>query len=137
MSNSTATTKRKVHISRYPLLRKLLIGFIVISLLNLIISYCFYTPKLFSIDNNNKELVIKSSKEVVGITKSITSSEFQSSVMINLKLEFKVVLQSFVYDGSKFVEIKGLIYKVERTYVNGQFIELYLTSTDYKQGDFK
>ena len=85
----------------------------------------------------NKELVIKSSKEVVGITKSITSSEFQSSVMINLKLEFKVVLQSFVYDGSKFVEIKGLIYKVERTYVNGQFIELYLTSTDYKQGDFK
>ena len=85
----------------------------------------------------NKELVIKSSKEVVGITKSITSSEFQSSVMINLKLEFKVVLQSFVYDGSKFVEIKGFIYKVERTYVNGQFIELYLTSTDYKQGDFK
>ncbi|MBR5885630.1 MAG: M23 family metallopeptidase [Alistipes sp.] len=59
MSNSTATTKRKVRISRYPLLRKLLIGFIVISLLNLIISYCFYTPKLFSIDNNNKELVIK------------------------------------------------------------------------------
>ena len=59
MSNSTATTKRKVRISRYPLLRKLLIGFIAISLLNLIISYCFYTPKLFSIDNNNKELVIK------------------------------------------------------------------------------
>ena len=85
----------------------------------------------------NKELVIKNSKGVMGIIKSITSGEFQSSVMINLKLEFKVVLQSFVYDGSKFVEIKGLIYKVERTYVNGQFIELYLTSTDYKQGDFK
>ena len=43
----------------YLLMRKLLIGFIVISLLNLIISYCFYTPKLFSIDNDNRELVIK------------------------------------------------------------------------------
>ena len=85
----------------------------------------------------NKELVIKSSKEVVGITKSITSSEFQTSVMINLKLDLKIVLQSFVYDGSKFAEIKGVIYKIERTYVNGQFIELYLTLTDYKLEDLK
>ena len=85
----------------------------------------------------NKELVIKSSKGVVGITKSITSSEFQSSVVINLKLEFKVVIQSFVYDGSKFAELKGKIYKIERTYVNGQFIELYLTLSDYKLEDFK
>ena len=85
----------------------------------------------------NKELVIKSSKEVVGIVKSITSSEFQSSVMINLKIEFKVVLQSFVYDGSKYALVRGNIYKVERTYVNGQFIELYLTLTEYKLEDFK
>ena len=85
----------------------------------------------------NKELVIKSSKGVMGITKSITSSEFQSSVVINLKLEFKVVIQSFVYDGSKFAELKGKIYKIERTYVNGQFIELYLTLSDYKLEDFK
>lgn len=85
----------------------------------------------------NKELVIKNSKGVVGITKSITSSEFQSSVMINLKLDFKVILQAFVYDGSKYAEIKGSIYKIERTYVNGQFIELYLTLTDLKSEDFK
>ena len=59
MSNTTITSTGKVRINRYPLLRKLLIGFIVISLLNLVISYCFYTPKLFSIDNQNRELVIK------------------------------------------------------------------------------
>ena len=85
----------------------------------------------------NKELVIKSSKGVVGITKSITSSEFQSSVVINLKLDFKVVIQSFVYDGSKYALVRGSIYKIERTYLNGQFIELYLTLTDYKLEDFK
>ena len=85
----------------------------------------------------NKELVIKNSKGVMGIIKSITSGEFQSSVMINLKIDFKVVLQAFVYDGSKYTEIRGSIYKIERTYVNGQFIELYLTLTDLKSEDFK
>ena len=59
MSSSNNTSKGKVRINRYPLLRKLLLGFIVISLLNLLISYCFYTPKLFSIDNQNRELVLK------------------------------------------------------------------------------
>ena len=85
----------------------------------------------------NKELVIKNSKGVMGIIKSITSGEFQSSVMINLKIDFKVVLQAFVYDGSKYAEIRGSIYKIERTYVNGEFIELYLTLTDLKSEDFK
>ena len=85
----------------------------------------------------NKELVIKNSKGVMGIIKSITSGEFQYSIMINLKIDFKVVLQGFVYDGSKYAEIGGSIYKIERTYVNGQFIELYLTLTDLKSEDFK
>ena len=75
----------------------------------------------------NKELVIKNSKGVMGIIKSITSGEFQSSVMINLKIDFKVVLQAFVYDGSKYAEIRGSIYKIERAYVDGQFRELYLS----------
>ena len=46
-------------------------------------------------------------------------------------------VQAFVYDGSKYAEIRGSIYKIERTYVNGQFIELYLTLTDLKSEDFK
>ena len=59
MSVDKSNSAGKVRIGRYPLLRKLLLGFIVISLLNLIISYCFYTPKLYSIDNQNRELVLK------------------------------------------------------------------------------
>lgn len=84
----------------------------------------------------NKELVILSSKEVVGIAKSITSSEFQTSKMINVNYEFKISIQSFLYDGSKYAKVKGKIYKIERTYINGQFIELYLSSTDLKEEDF-
>lgn len=84
----------------------------------------------------NKRLVIKSSKSVVGITKSITSSEFQTSVMMNLKFDFKVSINASVYDGSKYVRIKGKIYKIERTYLNGMFLELYLSLTDLNEEDF-
>ena len=84
----------------------------------------------------NKHLKIKSSKEVVGITKSITSSEFQTAVMMNIKFELKISIVSFLYDGSKYAKIKDSIFKVERTYLNGQFIELYLTLSDLKESDF-
>ena len=84
----------------------------------------------------NKSLKIKSSKGVVGITKSITSSEFQTAVMMNIKYELKISIVSFLYDGSKYAKIKDSIYKIERTYLNGQFIELYLTLTDLKESDF-
>lgn len=80
----------------------------------------------------NKALVIKGSREVVGINKSVTSSEFQTSIMLNVKYDLKVVLQSFLYKGEKYAINKELVYKIERTFVNGQFIELYLTLTDIK-----
>ncbi|MBQ5844330.1 MAG: M23 family metallopeptidase [Alistipes sp.] len=59
MANQNISTKGKVRVGRYPLLRKLLLGFIVISLLNLAISHFFYTPKLYAIDNENREFVLK------------------------------------------------------------------------------
>ena len=43
----------------YTLVRKLLIGFIVISLFNVVFSYMFYTPKMYRINRDNRELVIK------------------------------------------------------------------------------
>ena len=50
------TSKRR---NRYNILRQMLIGFIVISLANMIISYIFDTPKMHSIANDNRELVLK------------------------------------------------------------------------------
>lgn len=45
--------------AQYGLLRSLLLGFILISLLNLIISQLLYTPKLYFIESNNREMVLK------------------------------------------------------------------------------
>ena len=54
--SGTTTTKRR---NRYNILRQVLIGFIVISLANMAISYLFYTPKMHHIANENRELVLK------------------------------------------------------------------------------
>ncbi len=43
----------------YRLLRKILIGFILISVVNALFSYFFYTPKMYRINRSNRELVMK------------------------------------------------------------------------------
>ena len=50
--------------------------------------------------------------------------------LLGIKFDLKVVIQSFLYDGSKYARIKNQIYKIERTYLNGHFLELYLVSSD-------
>ena len=53
---SSSTSKRR---NRYNILRQVLIGFIVISIVNMAISYLFYTPKMHRIAAENRELVLK------------------------------------------------------------------------------
>lgn len=84
----------------------------------------------------NKRLAIKSSKEVVGIAKSITSSEFQTSTLLQVNYDFKVAIQTPLYNGSKYALIHENYYKIQRTFVNGQFIELYMVLTELKKEDF-
>lgn len=43
----------------YRLLRKILLGFIFVSIANVVFSYFFYTPKMYRINRENRELVIK------------------------------------------------------------------------------
>lgn len=76
-------------------------------------------------------------KEVIGILRSVTSTEYQTSVMMNLNIDLKVKIQAFLYDGSQYAQIKERIYKIERTYMEGQFIELYLSLTDLKGEDLR
>ncbi len=43
----------------YRLLRKILIGFILVSIVNFVFSYFFYTPKMYKINRDNSELILK------------------------------------------------------------------------------
>jgi len=76
-----------------------------------------------------------SKKEVIGISKSVTSKEYYESKKNEYKVDMALKIQSFLYDGSKYAIIDDLIYQIERTYLQGQFLELYLVETKMKVSD--
>lgn len=80
-------------------------------------------------------LILLGSKEVIGINFSISSKEYYESKKQDYKIDLAVKIQSFLYDGSIYADIKGVIYKIERTYSYGQFLELYLVETKINRGD--
>ena len=88
-------------------------------------------------DLGNQAYRLIGSKEVVGMTSSITSKEFYSSKETKTNLSFKVSIQCFLYDKSKYIYVpnEDTIYKVERTYQNGMWMELYCSETDIKKED--
>ena len=76
-----------------------------------------------------------SKKEIIGISKSVTSKEYYESKKNEYKVDMALKIQSFLYDGSKYAIIDDLIYQIERTYLQGQFLELYLMETNIKVSD--
>ena len=86
-------------------------------------------------DLGNQVLRLVGSKEVVGVTSSITSKEYYQSKESKVQLDFKVSIQAFLYDRSKFIYIpkEDTIYKVERTYQNGIWLELSVSETNLKK----
>jgi len=90
-----------------------------------------------ALGNQSKRLV--DSKEVVGVTSSITSKEFYSAKESKVLLEFKLSIQAFLYDKSNYVYIpkEDAIYKVERTYQNGMMMELYCSESQLKKEEIE
>ena len=74
-------------------------------------------------------------KDVIGIAKSVTSREHHESRVHNYRIDRALKIQSFIYDGSKHAYIDGIIYKVERTYISGSFIEIYLGESNLVKDD--
>ena len=87
----------------------------------------------------NQVLRLVGSKEVVGMTSSITSKEFFIAKESKVQLDFKISVQAFLYDGSKYIYVpnEDTIYKVERTYQNGMWLELSCSETQIKKEDIE
>ena len=90
-------------------------------------------------DVGNQVYRLVGSKEVVGVTSSITSKEYYQSKESKVPLDFKVSIQAFLYDRSKFIYIpkEDTIYKVERTYQNGIWLELSVSETNLKKEEIQ
>lgn len=90
-------------------------------------------------DVGNQVYRLVGSKEVVGVTSSITSKEYYQSKESKVQLDFNVSIQAFLYDRSKFIYIpkEDTIYKVERTYQNGIWLELSVSETNLKKEEIQ
>lgn len=91
---------------------------------------------LISVEQLREKYKVLSKREVIGITRSLTREEWKVSVETKIKIEIKVQLNVFSYQEEKFAEIRGDYYRVERTFVGGQYIELYLSKTGLSEDDF-
>ena len=76
---------------------------------------------------------------MVWITSSIIYKEFFIAKESKVQLDFKVSVQAFLYDGSKYIYVpnEDTIYKVERSYQNGMWMELSVSQTNIKKEDIE
>ena len=91
---------------------------------------------LIAVSQNKDKYNVLSSKDVIGIMRSLTREEWKVSIETKIKIEIKVQVNAFSYQNEKFVQIENIYYRVERTFVGGQFIELYLSKTSLFEDDF-
>ena len=91
---------------------------------------------LIKVSKLREKFCVNSHKEVIGIERSLTTTEYQTAVQSNIRIERKILIVSFIYSGEKIIQIDDLFYKVERTYDLGQYIELYLSNTTLNKENF-
>ena len=58
-SKHSAETYVKYRLRTYRIVRKILIGFILVSMVNVVFSHFFYTPKMYAISRDNRQLMLK------------------------------------------------------------------------------
>ncbi len=77
----------------------------------------------------SKKQIIRESK-VMGCIKSVTSFDYNSNIVKGVKLDLKVMIPTIIYKDEQYVSYKKEYYRIERTFINGNFIELYLIRVD-------
>ena len=75
---------------------------------------------------------ITSSKEMMAIPTNITRSEFYEASRSGYKVSRIIRINSFLYQGERYIVIDSKIYKVIKTYELSHLLELTLESTNLK-----
>ena len=75
---------------------------------------------------------ITSSKEMMAIPTNITRSEFYEASRSGYKVSRIIRVNSFLYQGERYILIDNKIYKVIKTYELSHLLELTLESTNLK-----
>ena len=75
---------------------------------------------------------ITSSKEMMAIPTNITRSEFYEASRSGYKVSRIIRINSFLYQGERYILIDNKVYKVIKTYELSHLLELTLKSTNLK-----
>ena len=75
---------------------------------------------------------ITSSKEIMAIPTNITRSEFYEASRSGYKVSRIIRINSFLYQGERYILIDNKVYKVIKTYELSHLLELTLESTNLK-----
>lgn len=75
---------------------------------------------------------INSSKEMMAIPTNITRSEFYEASRSGYKVSRIIRINSFLYQGERYILIDGKVYKVIKTYELSHLLELTLESMNLK-----
>ena len=75
---------------------------------------------------------ITSSKEMMAIPTNITRSEFYEASRSGYKVSRIIRINSFLYQGERYILIDNKIYKVIKTYELSHLLEITLESTNLK-----
>lgn len=88
------------------------------------------------IDNiGNKNIIVSSSKDVIGCSFSINSKEHYESLSRKSKITYAIKIQSILYNNEKYAIVNDSLYLIDRTFQYSSFIELYLIETNIKTED--
>ena len=91
---------------------------------------------LLKVTKEREKYQIANRRKAIGIARSLTREEWKASVETKVNIDYKVSINAFLYQNEKFVMIDEHFYKIERTFVGGQFVELYLSKTRLSKEDF-
>ena len=75
---------------------------------------------------------ITSSKEMMAIPTNITRSEFYEASRSGYKVSRIIRINSFLYQGERYILIDNKVYKVIKTYELSHLLELTLENTNLK-----
>ncbi len=92
--------------------------------------------RLMKVEKDQDKFLVVSHKDVIGIVRSLTREEWKISIETKIQINIKVQINAFLYQGEKFAKLDNAFYKIERTFLGGQYIELYLGETRLKDEDF-
>ena len=94
-----------------------------------------YGKQRFEITSSKEMMArfeITSSKEMMAIPTNITRSEFYEASRSGYKVSKIIRINSFLYQGERYILIDNKVYKVIKTYELSHLLELTLESTNLK-----